>query len=63
MRSDLSAAALDEAIQMLAHRLAHCRMLNQMTYTERVEVFRRIDVLQAEAEIFMCEAPDYPDDE
>jgi len=55
-------AALKDAIRTLGRRLAVARERSTMPYQERQEVFQAIDALQEQAEIYLCEAPDYPEE-
>jgi hypothetical protein len=52
---------LEEAIATLRRRLELTRAQGVGTYAERQEVFKAIDALQEQAEIYLCEAPDYPE--
>lgn len=54
------AAALSRAIRTLRHRLSFCRDQHIGAYAERQAAFSQIDALQELAEVYLCEAPDYP---
>jgi hypothetical protein len=56
----LARAELGKAIRALGQSLALCRERGIGTHQERQEVFQAIDALQEQAEIYLCEAPDYP---
>lgn len=53
-------AALEKAIATLGRRLAVAQERSGMPFHGRQEIFRRIDELQEQAEIFLASAPDYP---
>lgn len=52
--------ALLQAIRTAERQLKLCRKHNIGTCAQRQAVFSRIDALHEQAEVYLCEAPDYP---
>jgi hypothetical protein len=53
---------LSAAIAALRAALAAARESSDIRYAERLIIFRQVDDLQEQAELFLCEASDYPDE-
>lgn len=54
---------LATALAALRAALISARESSDLCYADRLALFKQIDDLQVQAELFLCEAPDYPDDE